>query len=235
MSSLHSFTILLFHCLLIFTRPYTHFVLIFHLITVLYSSGLDATDFEGEDEDISMLMDQEKSVSMYRERGREGGREGREGGRDRIDLDSSTSSSNSLWQPSNQLNITQSSLTRGLNCLDINTSKNVRMTTTTMSKNNNQNQNVFYHDKKDCYNNQNDIGENNGFNEFSVEGEHKKTRYNNIHTNNNIDIEKNNFQNVDNSFDRTINEDITISNQKRSYINLNTRSSQKINDGKVKL
>ena len=192
---------------------------------------MDATDFEGEDEDISMLMDQEKSVSMYRERGREGGREGREGGReggrDRIDLYLSTSSSNSLWQPSNQLNITQSSLTKGLNCLDINTSKNVRMTTTAISKNHYQNQNMLYHDKKDGNNNQNDNGENNGFNEFSLEGEYKKIRYNNIHANNNIDIERNNFQNIDNSFDRTINEDITISNRKRSNINSSTRSSQK--------
>lgn len=196
---------------------------------------MDATDFEGEDEDISMLMDQEKSVSMYRERGREGGREGREGRRERIDLDLSTSSSNSLWQPSNQLNITQSSLTNGLNCLDINTSKNVKMvTTTTIPKNHNQD--VLYYDRKDGNNSQNGNGENNGFNEYSVlEGEYKKTRYNNIHTNNNIDIENHNFQNIDNSSDRTVNEDITILNKKRTNANLNTRSSQKIIDRKLKL
>ena len=228
-SPLHSS---LFYYLVILSIFLSSFFITFYFF---YFSGLDATDFEGEDEDISMLMDQEKSVSMYRERGREGGREGREGGRDKIDLDLSTSSSNSLWQPSNQLNITQSSLTRGLNCLDINTSKNVKMATTAISRNHYQNQSMLYHDKKDGNKNQNGNGENDGFNEFSVEGEYKKTRYNNTHTNNNIDLEKNNFQNIDNSFDKTINEDITILNRKRSNTNLNTRSSQKINERKVKL
>ena len=165
-------------------------------------SGLDATDFEGEDEDISMSMDQDRIVNMFRERGREGGRDR---GRERNDLDISTSSANSHYLPSNQLNITQSSLTNGLNSLDINTSRNIKLKES-------KNQNI-YHKQNDENNNSNKNDENRGLDDYSLfEGDIKKTRYNQTVNDTHINI----YQIGENSFDKTVNEDITISDRKRS-------------------
>ena len=163
---------------------------------------MDATDFEGEDEDISMSMDQDRSVNMFRERGREGGRDR---GRERNDLDISTSSANSHYLPSNQLNITQSSLTNGLNSLDINTSRNIKLKES-------KNQNI-YHKQNDENNNSNKNNENRGLDDYSLfEGDIKKTRYNQTVNDTDINI----YQIGENSFDKTVNEDITISDRKRS-------------------
>lgn len=162
---------------------------------------MDATDFEGEDEDISMSMDQDRSINMFRERGREGGRDR---GRERNDLDISTSSANSHYLPSNQLNITQSSLTNGLNSLDINTSRNIKLDES-------KNQNI-YHKQNDENNNSNKNNEICGLDDYSLfEGDIKKTRYNQT-----INTDMNIYQIGENSFDKTVNEDITISNKKRS-------------------
>ena len=175
--------------------------LIHELFFFLFSfSGLDATDFEGEDEDISMSMDQDRSVNMFR---------GREGGRDRVrernDLDISISSVNSHYLPSNQLNITQSSLTNGLNSLDINTSRNIKFTES-------KNQNI-YHKQNDENNNLNKNNENCELDDYSLfEGDNKKIRYNQAVNDSDINI----YQIGENSFDKTVNEDITISNKKRS-------------------
>ena len=161
---------------------------------------MDATDFEGEDEDISMSMDQYRSVNMFRERGRDRGRE-------RNDLDISISSANSHYLPSNQLNITQSSLTNGLNSLDINTSRKIKL-------NESKNLNI-YQKQNDENNKNNENNENCELDDYSLfEGDNKKIRYNQAVNDSVINIS----QIGENSFDKTVNEDITISNKKRSNI-----------------